>query len=64
MKCPACQHQVTKPARQGGVLLRNAYVRLHGERLILACPNCKTELEKQPDKLIVLVAKASPHAKP
>lgn len=62
MKCPACQYQVTKPARQGGVLLRNAYLRLHGDRVIVACPSCKTELEKQPDKLIVLVANPSPPA--
>jgi len=56
MRCPSCSTEVTKPARQGGVLVRNAYLRLDGDRLIIACPSCKTELETQPGKLIVLLA--------
>ena len=61
MKCPACPAQITKPAKQGGVLVRNAYLRIEGERVIVACPQCKTEqeIDLQRRKLVLLVRKPS-----
>lgn len=48
-RCPACSAPISRPAGEGGVLLRNRYVRITpaGE-LVLGCPGCAQEVARAP----------------
>lgn len=47
--CPVCRTQVVRPAAEGGVVLRNRYVRVTSEgEIVVGCPGCATELLAAP----------------
>ena len=54
MKCPVCEQPVSKPARQGGIMLKSRYVRVTVDGTILfACPGCANELERLHGRLVL-----------
>lgn len=55
MKCPHCGANVSKPATDGGVLVRNRYLRVTAKgELLIGCPGCKRELEAPMGARLVL----------
>lgn len=54
--CPQCNAEIGTPGRNGktGTVFRSRYVRLDPSfATVIACPECKTELEVRRGKLIV-----------
>lgn len=55
MQCPHCGAKVSQPATQGGVLVRNRYLRVTAKgELLIGCPGCKRELEAPSGARLVL----------
>ena len=55
MKCPHCGTDIGKAAWQGGILLRNRYLRVTAKgEMLIACPVCASELETRPGAKLVL----------
>lgn len=45
-RCPSCDATVSRPADEGGTLVRNRYLRVSDDgRILLGCPGCGAELE-------------------
>jgi len=47
--CPSCGVQVSKPATEGGIIVKAAYIRVTtAGKILFACATCKSELERVP----------------
>ena len=47
LSCPGCQERLVRNAREGGVILKNRYVRItdtEPPRIVVACSKCAREL--------------------